>query len=402
MTFADRDGQIIHIDEAANGLACGCRCPGCGEWLVAKQGAKTIHHFAHQGGTDCKGGLQTALHLAAKAILSEERHMRLPALEAVEIAKDGLGRAHEGRRSIASKTVAFDRVFEEKRFGGLIPDILAEIDGRTLLVEIAVHHFVDQAKLVKIKEAGVACVEVDLSGMGEGWSWASLKQSLLDSFESKMWLTNPREPALKAAARLDAEKLAEQADIEDLNLKTEIERSRARRRLEVPNFNAQLERFEDFRRPAIWARETQRLADMGSQEPAWASASKTLGIRYESPPTYIGIEVPGESAFLVDRRVWQASLFAFFVKDGKTKSFSGSAAVKWCQSSFPLQREFFILQKHQDLLNPGQADELPWSGKAVRHYLGKLVEAGFLSKSGDRFEILASVPGAQRHAHTVL
>lgn len=356
--------------------------------MVAKQGAKTIHHFAHEGGSDCKGGLETALHLAAKAILSKERWMCLPELPVEESANDGLGRPHKARRAIAPKMVTFDQVFEESRFGGMVPDLRAEIDGQALLVEIAVHHFVDEAKRGKVRDAGLACVEVNLSGLTEGWSWPSLRAALVQDSKCKAWVYNPAESALRAAARIDAQKLAEQIDIHELNLKTAAERIRARRRAELPNFNAQLESFEEFSHPRRRDRERQRLAALGSQEPAWIAAARVLGIRYENPPTHIGIEVPGESAFLVDRRVWQAAFFASFVKDRPGESFTGSAAVKWCQTRFPLRREFFLLQKHQDLLAPEQADGLPWSGRAVRAYLAKLVDAAFLSKAEDRFEVL--------------
>lgn len=71
---------MVHINDVANGLACGCVCPGCDDRMVAKQGAITNHHCAHEGGSDCAGELQTTLHLAAKAVQLKERRMVLPAL----------------------------------------------------------------------------------------------------------------------------------------------------------------------------------------------------------------------------------------------------------------------------------------------------------------------------------
>lgn len=388
MTFADHEGQLVHIDEVPNGLACGCRCPGCGERMVAKQGPKTVHHFAHEGGSDCAGGLQTALHRAAKAILSQEKHMLLPELKVFEAAKDGAGRSHEASRSIAPKKVAFDEVIEETRFGSVVPDIVGKIGDRTLLVEVAVHHFVDEAKLAKLREAGAACVEIDLSGMADGWSWASLRSALVDGVEGKAWIHNPREAALRAAARLEAEKLAERADIHELNLKTEIERAHARQRSEIPYFNDRLARFEEFRHPLRRKAERESLAAKGPLEPAWISAARALGIRWESPPPFIGIEVPGETAFQVDRRVWQAALFAFFIKDARAKSFGGKAAVKWCCDSFPRHADFILLQRHERLLSREQAADLPWASRAVRAYLAELAKLGFLRHTGDRFEII--------------
>lgn len=388
MTFASREGVLIHIDEAANGLACGCSCPSCGERMVAKQGSQTVHHFAHEGGSDCKGGLQTALHLAAKAILAREKRMRLPALTVVEKAKDASGRKHEASRSIAAKSVAFDEVMEETRFGSVIPDILAKAGDRTLLIEVAVHHFVDGAKLAKLRDAGVACVEIDLSGMLDGWNWASLRSALVEGVEGKTWLHNPRETALRTAALIEADVKAADADRYELNLKTEIERAHARQRSEIPHFNEALAKLEEFRHPLRRAREKERLAAKGPAEGAWVSAARSLGIGWERPPAFIDIEVPGESAFLVDRKVWQAAVFVFFIKQNRDASFGGKTVVKWCFLNFPRRVEFLLLQKHERLLTREQAADLPWASRAVRAYLAELTRLGFLRHVGDRFEII--------------
>lgn len=47
-------GELVRVDNAPNGKACGCVCPdpGCGQPLIARNnGKKRIHHFAHIGGT---------------------------------------------------------------------------------------------------------------------------------------------------------------------------------------------------------------------------------------------------------------------------------------------------------------------------------------------------------------
>ena len=44
-------GKLIHISEAANGLACNCVCPdpNCEGLLIARQGENNDWHFAHLG-----------------------------------------------------------------------------------------------------------------------------------------------------------------------------------------------------------------------------------------------------------------------------------------------------------------------------------------------------------------
>lgn len=47
-------GELVHVDDAPNGKACGCVCPdpACSQPLIARNnGKKKIHHFAHIGGT---------------------------------------------------------------------------------------------------------------------------------------------------------------------------------------------------------------------------------------------------------------------------------------------------------------------------------------------------------------
>lgn len=61
------NGNLVHIDNVANGKKCGCFCPACQEPLVAKNGGKKkIHHFAHFSDINCEFAYETMLHLLAK------------------------------------------------------------------------------------------------------------------------------------------------------------------------------------------------------------------------------------------------------------------------------------------------------------------------------------------------
>ena len=40
LVYGLKDGKLIYIDEAENGLDCGCVCPSCGKPLIARQGQK--------------------------------------------------------------------------------------------------------------------------------------------------------------------------------------------------------------------------------------------------------------------------------------------------------------------------------------------------------------------------
>lgn len=170
ITFALRSTDLVHINDVANGLACGCICPSCGDRMIAKQGAITIHHFAHEGGSDCAGGLQMTLHLAAKAVLLKERRMTFPGLILTATAHDAQGGAHTvSVEAFPPRSVVFDEVTEEKRLGDIIPDLICKVGGRALPVEIAMTHSIDEIKRERIRALGVACVEIDLSTLAAVW-----------------------------------------------------------------------------------------------------------------------------------------------------------------------------------------------------------------------------------------
>ena len=73
-------GRFVHVDEVANGDACGCACPECRQPLSAVQGDIRIHHFRHKGENKCKWALDIVLQQLAGKVLAEQGEMVLPAL----------------------------------------------------------------------------------------------------------------------------------------------------------------------------------------------------------------------------------------------------------------------------------------------------------------------------------
>lgn len=73
LTYAlNATGQLVDVDEVPVGNKCGCFCPACKEPLTAKnQGAKRMHHFAHQSGTECDCAVESMLHILAKEKIRE-------------------------------------------------------------------------------------------------------------------------------------------------------------------------------------------------------------------------------------------------------------------------------------------------------------------------------------------
>lgn len=74
-----KNGKIIYIENAENGLKCDCVCPGCGQQLIAKNnGTKKEHHFAHLNVVECEHGYQSALHYMAKDLFLEMKEFIFP------------------------------------------------------------------------------------------------------------------------------------------------------------------------------------------------------------------------------------------------------------------------------------------------------------------------------------
>jgi hypothetical protein len=179
------DGAIVHISEVASGLACGCRCPGCGAPLVARRGERLDHHFGHYGSADgfgCTTGSETALHKFAKECLARRLELVLPGWQEAEGA---------GGKSYPGGALRIDEAVLEHRLGGIVPDVIARRGGRDLLVEFRVTHPCDAAKIAKLVKLNVAAVEIDLSLAPRDVSRSGLEEAILKE-APRRWLHNPR------------------------------------------------------------------------------------------------------------------------------------------------------------------------------------------------------------------
>ena len=70
--------------------------------------------------------------------------------------------------------------------------MIVRINGRELLVEVAVTHGIDRDKLRKIRDVGVSCVEIDLSDTERGLAREELEKIVVDGIAHKRWLHNER------------------------------------------------------------------------------------------------------------------------------------------------------------------------------------------------------------------
>jgi hypothetical protein len=193
--FGLMDGRMWAIDEVPTGLSCGCVCPGCGRALVAKnrEGNQHISHFAHYNTSDCATGAETALHLDAKQIIDERRQLFLPDLVATSLFRHRHlpETLHDYTRISQGGLQVLADVVLEQGIGPIRPDLrVVDTEGQTVLVEVAVTHFVDEHKRARAELLGLPMVEFDLSELPR-FDFASLEAVLFQYTDSARWIHHP-------------------------------------------------------------------------------------------------------------------------------------------------------------------------------------------------------------------
>lgn len=183
MPFGLNSGVLTHIEDVPAGLSCGCSCPACGEPLVAKKGRVRLHHFAHATGAECAHGLETALHLGAKAVLERRMEVVLPMVKVHLEGRSSITLAQERRYVI-------ERVDLERRVGNVVPDVLAYISGRPVAIEVRVTHRIDEPKKHRLAAQRLSTVEIDLSRVLRTVTLADLERLVVDAGEHKAWVYN--------------------------------------------------------------------------------------------------------------------------------------------------------------------------------------------------------------------
>jgi competence protein CoiA len=198
----DKEGRIRSVDEVARGLACDCRCPCCGESVIARQGEIREWHFAHSSGSLCDGGAEGALHLAAKQLVMESKGLTVPEARIRLEMRLPDGRSGVGEAVRPECWIDFHSVEAEKSIGSIRPDIVAVTGNTMLFVEIAVTHFVDEHKRATLQELNIPTIEIDLAVLQhEKWTWEILQEQVIERALNKRWVHIIDQQALQLEAR---------------------------------------------------------------------------------------------------------------------------------------------------------------------------------------------------------
>ena len=181
------ESHLRFVDDVPKGLKCNCVCPYCKVDLMAKQGQKKEHHFAHKNNKNCTGARMTALHMLAQQILARDKKLMLP---------DYIGLYYQK----ATELIEFDEVKIEKSTildNKLYrPDCIGIKYGNNiehrLWIEIFVTHEVDSDKFDSICKSNQPCIEIDLSDMLKtDYTEESVAKRLQEQKDDRMWICCP-------------------------------------------------------------------------------------------------------------------------------------------------------------------------------------------------------------------
>lgn len=158
--FGEKDGDLVHVSMVEKGFKCECICPECKVPLIARKGPYKIHHFAHKGGSNCKG--ETLLHTCGKRIIQDRlvralsTHQSLP----MEWKCNECPDQHEGNLIRSGHSVEL-----EYSFGVCRPDLtLFDKDKKPVVfIEIVVSHQPGQNVYSYAEEHSIRIVEILIS-----------------------------------------------------------------------------------------------------------------------------------------------------------------------------------------------------------------------------------------------
>jgi len=301
--FGLRNSTLYEPQQVANGKGCNCVCPGCLRPLIARQNHSTPH-FAHAPGEDCAKAFETAVHLAAKQVIAKRGVLRLPALEHVPQFSLRIVQT-----LLAEQTVLVDNVREELWWEDMRPDIVANYQGQSYLVEIAVTHFVDAPKQRKIEAQKLPALEIDVRSLRAHPTFAGLETLLYTTKPyPARWLYHP------AFAELERLALEERLITQALQEKEANERKKEQQRklAEQMDQEARLERYRNLA-PAA----------------KLALNAKNLGLTVLQVKKLTAF-VPWEKSFGCPREVWQSAVLAYIKKEE-------AAAEQWIRAGIPAQ-----------------------------------------------------------------
>lgn len=168
----NKTGELIHISNITkdNKDQYEFLCPKCKTPLIPKMGDINTHHFAHKN-ADCTINGESIVHLLAKKIIADNNEIVVPIYNPVTLRWQHIKHKYK-------------LVDLEKKYEDIIPDVVIEVEGRLVFIEVAYTHFIDEKKYEKLKKIGIETWEIDLNGYIE-LSKKEFEKKLLNDIDNK-------------------------------------------------------------------------------------------------------------------------------------------------------------------------------------------------------------------------
>lgn len=391
-------GRPVHISQIQpfeNGVACNCICASCGKTLVAKLGhGKRVPHFAHytEQSVVCsvKAANESALHKLAKQILCESNSVVLPALIISE-DKDPQYNQRDPKQCVPYQfgepiRFLYDEIYSEMVFDGFTPDICVYKKKKPVLfIEIAVTHFIDKEKYIRLKDFGISTLEVDVSCFLDDielFSFDGFRNELLKSLRHKTWIYNRFEnegirQLCKRNRKLEEEYLAKQ----ERQLQDKQRREQWRAKM-IQHEQQAIEETTHAETDVRYYLECCRKITNDADALYRINHLGNCHLRFSSVmdiPFFLNIPVFGEIAFNCDRRIWQALVFEHFiyrrrVQDNPTVSAFSIYRFFACHETSYANPKFVHRQTSVDYF-PEDKDILR---RAIEEYMVHLSGLGFI------------------------
>ncbi|MFT4058456.1 MAG: competence protein CoiA family protein [Legionella sp.] len=398
----NKNNTIAHIADVESGEKCNCICIECKSPLIAVKGRIKEHHFRHKNVTECEGGLESAIHLAAKKEIMKRKHITLPQCVSTASAIDSRGIKHTECKTIVKdkQIILFDDVQEEKVLHEMKADILASKGDTQLIIEIFYRHKVDEEKIKKIKKANISAIEINLSDLTQ----EDVKS--METFWSRInnpicvqWLHNVK-------AHNSVSKLVNQLGAKIKKLETEYAQEKIRKqKKEEKEKNHLLLALEDLKvlRSKQHALQLNQEAEM---HPAWKLHSQYLQLSFNTLPSFLNLEVPdGDWIFNCDRRVWQTAFYSSFIQRNG-KPFCIRRVDEWlnnkakCEVPFTAQTVGIYGRRYPELVPSDVSINLPSAWRTLQSYFKHLCDLGMLKFSPNEggwgkdswFRIISNTP----------
>lgn len=314
-------------------------------------------HFSHAPGSECAAGFETALHLAAKQLIEERALLAFPLLFASIDVKDAVGLRHRHAVELVPAAIRrLDKIRVESVLDNIRPDLIVEADGLgEVVVEIAVTHFVDADKAQKIRDAGLAAVEIDVS-MLRDINFGELERLLfLESSETR-WIHHPRIPGVERDLIDSIQDVLSLAIEEDARRTEAVKQHHQRMAASVAMVVAAAKRHDVHQSRETAKRQSQKQqaelkrATAFRQRPEFEKAQilqRRLGI--QQLPEFLRAKVRGGQSFGVkDELIWQTTLFGGLIHQ-QVQAEKGvlrrEQAAEWLRHRFTITPEYIGSEK---------------------------------------------------------